>query len=296
MSRTFDGVDDQIRLSTGALATLDGGPITIAAIVRARSTVGATVYVGTSPTNIRYSAELFGGNWFVSNNGGVALMFPVRNDEWVLIAHTKADGSAVPREHEYRYLTSTWAHADTAAAVPDGGAPGVGGSVVLGRWETDFLQGELVAAAVWDRALTDGELEDLVSSLPAWEDAAPLALWSLGQASVDDPVLDLAGGGADQTAIVGTSVSADEPPGWSYTGSVDGVLAATATAMVVSAAGGLRNNGTLAAEAGAMAIDLQSAAPAPTGPVVPYRRTGSVVLRRDDQVPYRRADTLAYRR
>jgi hypothetical protein len=288
LSRTFDGDDDYIQLSTGALATVDGGPLTVAAIVRARSTVGATVYAGTSPTSVRWSCELFGGTWFVSNNGGVASMFAVRDDEWVLIAHTKADGSVVPREHEYRYATETWAHADTGASVPDGGAPGVGGAIVLGRWESDFLAGELVAAAVWDRELSDGDLEALTDSLAAWEASTPTALWALNQADVGDPVEDLTGGGADQSVIVGTAVSAEEPPGWSYGGAVDAVMAAVAPAATSSTTAASRSDAALAGTAAAAAASLSAGARtdavlagAAAAAVGSFSTGGSLVVRPD---------------
>lgn len=233
MSRAFDGVDDFIQFSTGAVAAVDGGPITLAIILKAKNTAGAGIFAGTSVSNVVWSMELFGGTWFASYNGGVSSLYGVRDEEWVLLAFTKASGSDTPREHEYRYNTDTWAHAASASAVNDGGVPGAGGVLTVARWSTAYLEGNIAVAGIWSSVLSDGDLETLTEQLSAWEDLSPAVLWAFNQDDVGDPVQDLTGGGANQTAITGTTVSADEPPGFSYGGAVassgTGWAAATGT-------------------------------------------------------------------
>jgi hypothetical protein len=101
------------------------------------------------------------------------------------------------------------------------------------------------------------------TSLANWFNETPSVLWRFNQASVATPVTDVMGSGADQTAITGTTVSADEPPGFSYnivttvdgTGVADlGVLSAAASGEIVHPGAAVADLGVLSAAASGSVI------------------------------------------
>jgi hypothetical protein len=200
-------------------APLDEGPITMAALVRASST-GFTGWAvqGQSAGNAGVWAVLCsGGKFFVENDfttGGQ----PVTTD-WLWVVATKAAGSVLPRWHIKNLTTgSAWVHADGPGNVSDVASTAthilVGGN---GSSSTSW-RGRIAAAAAWRGVLTDLQIEaactllakDLRLAEPAW---AVL----LNQASTATAVLDITGNGGNQTAISGTAVDADDPPGFDYT-------------------------------------------------------------------------------
>lgn len=139
-------------------------------------------------------------------------------DGWVLVACSKASGTATPRMHKYLFSSGTWTHEDGDSTLTDGSTPGSGGTVRFGDWQGgDRLRGRMGAAAIFDAALSDGQVEDLAAGLGAWLGHGPQSLWLFDQASEAQRVRDLCGT-SHQVEIQRTSVPDDPPPGWTYGG------------------------------------------------------------------------------
>jgi hypothetical protein len=222
MSRLFDGQFsvESVTFSVGG-APPDQGPITMAALFRPQASFStATCYM---MVGLNGATEVWGiltdtAKPFTSNDfgtGGPTLT----GNTWYWLVVTKASGSVIPRWHVKDITNGTaWTHANDSSNVADGTGPIT--SIIVGNVSAaggQDMRGELVAMAAWSSALADLSVEaactlaasDLVAAAPSWG-----TLWN--QASTATPVPDFTGGGGNQSAISGTSVSANEPPGWSY--------------------------------------------------------------------------------
>ncbi|MFI7532568.1 hypothetical protein [Streptosporangium sp. NPDC049376] len=146
----------------------------------------------------------------VTTSGGLSVpSFNVSaGDGWILYAATKASGSAIPRYHKYVYSTGVWSHSDGDSTVLDGAAAGGSAVVNLGL----DMSGDLAAAAIIRRILSDSEIENLAHSLNAWISAAPSAMWVLDQSTTGQTVADWTGRGSNQTTLTGSSVAASSAP------------------------------------------------------------------------------------
>ncbi len=124
---------------------------------------------------------------------------------WYLVALTKATGTVTPRVHIYDYAAVTWVHENAGGTLGDSSTPitrcaiGVGASGAAGFWD-----GDIAAVGGWNVVLTDSQVQDLLLFLPA----VAKGLWRLNQDVTTENVLDMSGGGANQSAIVGTSITA----------------------------------------------------------------------------------------
>lgn len=217
--RTFDGTDDRITLAPGACTTAFG-PATVVAIIKRNSTVDNEIiggFDGAGATDFTWIMGLddnAAGNdlyLFIPDVGSVlAPTIAVPNsDNWVLIAITKASGTVAPRFHEYVYDTDTWTHENGASNIANG--PATSNRLQLGE-VGDFFGGDLLICGFWTSVLSDVAIETLKDSLSAWEALTPTGLWLLNQTNVADDVLDLTGGGANETAITGTTVGTNDLP------------------------------------------------------------------------------------
>lgn len=221
-ARDFDGTDDFVTLATGGLADLDGGPITIVAVVRLDATVdGGVLWAGSTSAaaDRRFCLECATGTWFYDTSSGnfQSLFSGSVGENWTLIAVTKADGTTTPRGHKYVYDTGVWIHVNAGGTLVDAGSgPGSGGVLQIGRSATaEWFDGKIAAVGVWRQVLPDGLIETLPYAIQQWRQLAPNALWTLDQPHEGLPLLD-AGGGANQTAIAGTTVARDRPAALSF--------------------------------------------------------------------------------
>lgn len=141
---------------------------------------------------------------------------PGPTDGWAMFAVTKAAGASSPRFHYYVYATDTWTRASATTAVT--GTTTARTSVRIGSAASgsNTLNGDIAAVAAYSVALTDEQVGSLPSSLSTWAALGPTAMWVLDQADVSQPVIDWTGGGANQSAITGTAVSANSVPILSY--------------------------------------------------------------------------------
>ncbi|UWZ37486.1 hypothetical protein Drose_04175 [Dactylosporangium roseum] len=148
------------------------------------------------------------------------------SDGWMLVGVSKESGSSIPRGHKHVYSTNTWTHADAAAASSGDSGDLTAGRVQIGRWQTSTERwpGEILLCGAVKRALTDAEWEQLPYTLPGALGVTPDALWLLDQHATTQNVIDLTGGGANQTALTGTSTGTSSVPVWNYgTGASVGV-------------------------------------------------------------------------
>jgi hypothetical protein len=212
--RSFDGNNDEIRCSIGACTITTA--ITLAIVARRTSTgYSALLALHTSGGTATFALEVednAGGN-SVDFTGKVdhALTCPT-TDGWVLIAGGKAAGTSTPRLHKYVYSTNAWSHVNAGSTLADQSSVS-GGTVRFGEWQdTDDFAGDLAVAAVWNRLLTDAELEQLPFTLQAWYASAPSGLWLFDQSAVTQPIADLTGGGANESARTQTTVSTTSVP------------------------------------------------------------------------------------
>lgn len=113
-----------------------------------------------------------------------------------LVAATKEAGEKVVRWHKYDFGTKTWTHISgtTPFAATEGSAGGTERFLELGN-----DSGKFDACAVWNRVLSDAEVEALISFklLDEWLTTSPRAFWIFDYDNIQEPIKDLTGNGAD---------------------------------------------------------------------------------------------------
>jgi hypothetical protein len=219
MSRFFNGptTQDGITFSPGN-APPDQGPITVMALFRAASSpFTGWILSGNIGASRIWSMLVDTGKLYCENDFGTG--GPSHGTGWCWFGYTKDPGAAIPRWHMHDITAgSAWVHVNDSSNVGDGSGPIT--SIVMGNGGSaaNTFRGRGAAAAAWASKLSDGAIE-AACTLAAADLAAASPNWGvlLNQASTATSVVDFTGGGGNQTALSGTSVDADEPPGWSYT-------------------------------------------------------------------------------
>lgn len=192
------------------------------------------------------SSKPFGDGDFGS--GGPTLT----HSTWYVVAVGKASGSQHYQYHAAPISTGVWSHVDGGFSVGDGSG---GTTSIKFGVTTNTTGGNVTLAAVAEYAvnLSDAAVEALgVTAMDDWLAASPRAAWQFNQASTSDSVTDLTAGGADQSAISGTTVVSD-PPGWTYHSAgveVDGTASAPLGLLAATATGQRTVNATAAAPLG----------------------------------------------
>lgn len=214
--RHFDGVDDKITTSPVTPNFLGHG--TLAALWRPDDTGNHGIVCGDASGFERWVLLPVAGDAVYVQYTGFTTVHTFSADEWYLTIVTKPAASSVIRKHTMPFSTGVWTHADSATTLGDTG--GANTAMHFG-WSLNanfFLEGDLAVIGIWvDVELSDAECETLPTGLADWVALSPSGLWPFNQESVGDPVLDITGNGADQTAITGTSVlTGDDPPGFNF--------------------------------------------------------------------------------
>lgn len=239
MARTFDGVDDVVTVGLGACGFT--GDLTLAAIVKLLDDDATDrCIVGLGNSSNRPALQLHGTSRLITlRYGGNNLqqtLAATSADGWVLVAATKATGTTAPRFHKYVFSTGTYtAENDATTTATDATAP-VTSNLIGNRSGTRLFEGDIGVVGAWNAVLTDAQIESLAFSLQAWFALQPKALWLLDQDAVGQAVLDLSGGGANQTAITGTAVATSSVPVFGY-----GHQILTAFQVAVAAVTGIPN-------------------------------------------------------
>lgn len=238
MARRFGGTDTLTCAVGNANLTRAG---TVILLVRAYDavfdllTTSTDLVFGRNGTADVWGLFLDASKIFATNDFGAGLSGPSDKNIWYALAFTKASGTATYRYH-LAPVGGSWTHADSGSSNDGSGVTNVlfGAGPVKGTAKFD-----IAAAATYGTALNDAGVEALgTSSMATWLGASPSAAWQFNQASTATAVTDLTGGGADQTAVSGTSVAAD-PAGWTYySGVVDtAAFAGSLPALAASLAG-----------------------------------------------------------
>jgi hypothetical protein len=225
VARAFDGTNDEIRVAIGNCNIT--GAITMAAIFR-RGATGAyhgIVALHQSGGTAEYSLEIsdstnqvdFTGITSWPDAGGGLGLTAVG---WYCVTVTKAAGTSTPRGTVYAYSTNTQARSNGNTTLADQTSVS-GGTVRFGEWQdVDDFEGDLLVAGIWNRQLSDAEVDLLPFALNAWVSAAPSGLWLFEQSAVSQNVVDLTGGGANQSgtggAITQTTISSIGQPVFNY--------------------------------------------------------------------------------
>ena len=211
-----------LTLSLGALGFSSG--MTLARIwKRAATDAGGRygLWIGTDSGASRLAIgqngdalrAVIGSNTRDSTNAGVTADGP-----WVMQAVTKATGTVVSRAHKYDYSTNAWVHEDMAVTLANNTTP-TGSAYLMNRPTASTAaacSGDHAVYGVWDTPLTDAQIENLPFSLAAWFQVQPKGLWVLDQQATGQKVVDLSGGGANESALTGTTVSTLSVPVFNY--------------------------------------------------------------------------------
>lgn len=215
MARTI-GSGESITVGTGLIPATT--QFTIFAVVRIpafsatqaafgmASAAGQTSLRATSTGGI--SAQVNGGN----NTWSAGLTVPA--GQWAFIALCKPiAGNGAQYRCVYNYSTRT-AVTEAASTTRVGTADAIT-SARLGSASDGTLPllGDVAAVGIFSRVFaSEAELPRYAFSLDSWLSLGSGAMWVLDQASTTVPVLDWTGGGANQTAISGTSVATTSAP------------------------------------------------------------------------------------
>jgi hypothetical protein len=254
VARDFErGSSEYIHTSIGALDHTGSGGNTMAVVARFESfnTISTLLALSNSTPafRVRLGHASAGGSLFLEINGGANSSYGagLALSTWYLLAVTKPGGSSVARFHVLDMAAGTWTHANGTGSSGDHGAPGGTGIVQIGRNNAaNHFDGRMALAAAWKRELSDAQVESLGGGFRAWLSQKPDGLWPLNQGAVGTGVVDWTGGGANQSAISGTTISADHPVRWRWGGTVRQVRrAAGATTYNQSVAGTLTSAGGL---------------------------------------------------
>ena len=257
MSRLFDGVDDVITFLPGAAAPIPNGDgFTIAFLWRPNANHRGGLLDGRDNSNNRHLGvnPFDDGNVYINIGGFVSTSYSAYINNWAILAFTRpSGGSATVRAHVYRYDLGTWTHTNLGAI----NTAGAVASFLVGSFDPgQFLNANIAAIGLWDAVnLSDAAFEagtGFQAALSNWYAQTPSVLWRFNQASVADPVNDLMGSGANQSAIVGTTVSAAEPPGFSYAlgTTVSGTGVADLGSLSAAATGGVTTSGVALSDLG----------------------------------------------
>jgi hypothetical protein len=212
----------QWSIGTGGLATLAQGAFTVVAIAKivtladdgcvfdlSNAGTSRALFGHTSGGAMRYLRGSFdspgdGPSWTAA-------------DGWVIVAWTKAAGTAVVRYHKCVMSTDAWTHQDSAGTIDDDDNTCTFASTRPNGDGDLVLRGRRAALAAYSSVLDDTAIQALRDNWADWLAAGPIDAWRFDQASTSEAIDDQTGNGADQTTLVGSTVVTDDPPpGFSF--------------------------------------------------------------------------------
>lgn len=215
MSTLFDGTDDVITFGSAApgagsaahtllVVAKNVSGTSWASLIERESSGGSLVHgMGRRSNSNLYYAPTGG-----IQDGGASFVITATTTWWVL-AVTHPGGTAAPRYHKVNVGGGSPTHAAGSSTTPGGTAA----RVKLGG-DDDFANFLMAAAAVWQgTALADADIDGIATDATTQSIADLTPTWL---SDADDQFATDLVGSADQTAIVGTSSSADDPPSWVY--------------------------------------------------------------------------------
>lgn len=218
LNRRFAGNPDRIRCAIGG--NNQTGAFTVAILFRSQETVE------TSQSDLLINNFTSGGALAVgmSRDFNTGIMYltvggtsrsgttQTPGNEWIIFAASKAAGTATPRGHIFR-VGQGWVHENLSGTLGNPNSQS-GGFIQFAAFAAIiFSKTDIAVAGEWNVELSDNDVESLIAGTgtQAWADLSPTGLWDFNQASIETPVEDLTGNGADQTIVVGTEVNNDGP-------------------------------------------------------------------------------------
>jgi hypothetical protein len=209
--------------STEGLTTAAGGVVTptafsFAFVIRhvANGAAQQLFRVNTAANGPVFSGSFDGSARLSIFNSSTSVAGTVAANDWTLVTASKPAGNSPVTAGYFTFSSGSWVRETLGTLADPTNTPPA--SVAIGRHPTltQYFNGDMAAGALWSRALSTSELDQLPLSLANWLSAGPTAMWVFDQASPAQALLDWTGGGANQTAIIGTSVSTDSVPVLGY--------------------------------------------------------------------------------
>jgi len=206
-----------VRTALGA-SDISAGPFTYVGLVKLQAGTGSA-WIAAFQDASHFNA----GNWeSMGVENKILETFPGPGSSggpepprsvWVLLAATKVATKSKVKYYVYRFDENKWVTAEsTNEFTPT--HTGTPAEIQLGRWNgTEQLKGLMAAVAFFNKVLSKAELEEMVTGvIKDWLKKSPVGMWMFNQKSVSEELKDATGNGADQSSIVGTTVSEEEPP------------------------------------------------------------------------------------
>ena len=220
MSRAFGNAGgDLILINPSGHEPSNEAGITVMGLIKITASLTADQWIVqayNSSNNPAWGLLASGGKFYCegdfSSGNGTAVL-----NHWMWIGFTKAAGSNKPEWYFHDLTAATaWSHNTGASNVADQTGPPT--KIVIGGRQqgSSGLRGSLAAVAVYASVLTQTALQNAAASASALLASSPGWGVLLNQASTATAVTDLSGNGATQASLSGTSVDADDPPGFSY--------------------------------------------------------------------------------
>lgn len=220
-SRNLVSTGDFIRLSVGACNVAFGSFYAVIGNISAQAVAGTTCILGqhTSTNEGKGLLLWVSEKKFGIYNGTTSLLSAIAVEAGegnLFLGWTKATGASKVRFYKYKYSTSTWTIEEPATTLANATAIPAG-TLRFNEWQnTEFSTMNLYAAGIKGAALSEAEMKALAEAryLGKWGTlSSPAGAWLFNQKSTAEEVKDLTAGGANQSAITGTTVSASaEPP------------------------------------------------------------------------------------
>ncbi len=134
---------------------------------------------------------------------------------WYLVVVTKDTGTVAPRFHIYDIAANSWVHNTGVSTTANSAVPVTQTTIGSTATAAVGFDGDIAVGAIWNVVLSDVQCEALFGPIQNWfAPAVPTAMWLLDQGDTAINVLDITGGGANQTSLSGTTVSTNSVPGW----------------------------------------------------------------------------------
>jgi hypothetical protein len=142
-------------------------------------------------------------------------------DGWALVAVTVPAGAS-QRGTFYKGVLATNSFTTDSPAgnvTKPGGAQTT--SILHGATSTTLassipFQGDIAIQAIWDSAMTSQQVQSLMYGLESWFQIQPRGLWLFDQDAITQKVIDMSGGGANESGRLVTSVSTGVSAAFSY--------------------------------------------------------------------------------
>lgn len=209
-ARSLATGSDVITMARGGIPTSGDGPFSLAFIVKPSGTAYNSFFETLMTGGSIWDALIMNTHRLQLFADGQApnsiSPSPITNGAWHLLVYRKpGNGYAQTPRYTFQNLEN-----NSAVVHGDGNSTLGTGSVTATHTGVKFVGNRavvIIAGAYWNSYLSDADAASLgAGTLQTWVDLSPAALWKLDQASTATPVPDFMRGGADQSAISGTSV------------------------------------------------------------------------------------------